>query len=257
MWKRVLWATAFNILFEYSMRGVNNLRAHRLLPLLIFGTYFTVFVLFETLIHRFALKDVHLMVAAFFLGTIYQCFVSGNSFIQPYFLGLNWSRLFFVTLVWWGALQTVMTFYIATRLSPRDPSQRPLPWRDWVTFFLLNGFMVFVFQAGGQIPQGSLLGKASMIVVLVIVARVFFAILPREKDLLSPTPFRKDAFMDVLAALTTAVFIFSGVFLTYGTFRAGGSVVNAPAVRLVFAWTILLAPAMLVYRLVTRRPIPV
>ena len=51
-WRTVLVATGFNLLFEYSMRGINTLLS--------------------------------------------------------------------VVVVWWGGLQSVMTFYVANRIAPRD-----------------------------------------------------------------------------------------------------------------------------------------
>ncbi|MDP2857616.1 MAG: hypothetical protein Q8P50_06500 [Bacillota bacterium] len=66
------------------------------------------------------------IVVPFFLGTIYQCYVSGDAFIKPNFFGINLGRLLFVTLVWWGAIQTGMPLYIANRLAPRRWDRKPL-----------------------------------------------------------------------------------------------------------------------------------
>jgi len=249
-------ATLFNVFFEYSMRGMNHLIAQPLLlPLLIY-TYFTYYTLLEDLILRYRLKDYQAMVISFFLGTIYQCYVSGDAFIKPNFFGINLGRLLFVTLVWWGAIQTVMTMYLANRLAPRRWDRKPLSQQAWITVLLLNAFAVIVFQNSG-IPKGTLLGKLTMIVILILTTRVFFSLLPPAEQRNRPPEFRPDVFIDVLSAFTVAVFILSSVALARDPVVLGSSRVNAPAVKAILLWTSIVAISMLVYRLVTRRPISV
>ncbi len=249
-------ATVFNILFEYSMRGVNHLVAQPLLlPLLIY-TYFTYYVLLDDLILRYRLKDYQAVVVSFFLGTIYQCYVSGDAFIKPNFLGINLGRLLFVTLVWWGVIQTIMTMYLANRLAPRRWDRKPLSLQAWITVLLLNAFAVIIFQNSG-IPKGTLLGKLTMIAILILTVRVFFRLLPPAEQGTRPPEFRPDVFIDVLVAFTVAVFILSSIVLAREPVVLGASRVNAPAVKAILLWTSIMSITILVYRLVTRRAISV
>lgn len=257
MWKIVLIATAFNLLFEYSMRGINNLQVQPVLPLVLFTTYFTLFTMLEDLIVRFRLKDYHLMAAAFSYGAVYQSLVSGAAFIPPLILGINWGGVLFVILVWWGALQNVMTFYIANRLAPRDWNRRRLSKIGWAAMILLNGLMVLLFQLSGVIPRGSPSGMVVMVLILIVSVAGFWRILPgREERSLTPE-FRKDKVMDYLSILTVVVFFVCAVFFTFDPVRHGASRVNWTSTRIVVGWSIILALIMLTYRLYSKRPISV
>lgn len=97
-WKTVLAATAFNLLFEYSMRGVNNLLTQPILPFILFTVHFSLYTMLGDLILRFRLRDYNLMVVVFFFSTAYQFLVSGSALLQPWVLGVNWANLFFCYL---------------------------------------------------------------------------------------------------------------------------------------------------------------
>lgn len=256
-WKTVLIATGFNLLFEYSMRGVNNLLVQRALPLILFTAYFTLYTMLEDLIVRFRLKDYHLMVTAFFFGTVYQFLVSGAAILPPMRLGVNWTSLLFVVIVWWGVLQSVITFYIANRLAPRDWNHRRLSKAGWATALFLNGLVVMLFQLSGAIPKATASQIAVMGVIVFISALIFRRILPGENERSSPMPFKRSIALDFLSALTAVLFFICAVFLTFDPIKANTSNVNATATTIVIRWTIILAFIVLVYRLYSKRPIPV
>ncbi|MEM3726573.1 MAG: hypothetical protein QXK98_06920, partial [Candidatus Bathyarchaeia archaeon] len=69
-WNIVLAATGFNLLFEYSMRGINDLNLRPLLPLFLFWVYFPYFALLEDSITKYRLKDYNIVIAGFFFGTV-------------------------------------------------------------------------------------------------------------------------------------------------------------------------------------------
>ncbi|MDP2857617.1 MAG: hypothetical protein Q8P50_06505 [Bacillota bacterium] len=99
-----------------------------------------------------------------------------------------------------------------------------------------------------------MLGKLTMIVILILATRVFFRLLPSPEERSTRPQFRPDVLIDVLSALTVAVFIFSAVLLARDPMLSGASQVNAPAVRAVLIWTSIVSITMLVSRLATRRP---
>lgn len=257
MWKIVLIATAFNLLFEYSMRGINNLRVQPFLPLVLFATYFTLFTMLEDLIVKYRLKDYHLVVAAFSYGIVYQCFVSGAAFIPPLIFGINLSGVLFVILVWWGAIQNVMTFYLANRLAPRDWNHQRLSKIGWATMLLLNGFMILIFQLFGGVPRGSLRGMVLMTLILAGGVIAFWKILPSKKERSLTPEFRYGKLMDYLSVLTVVIFVVCAVFLIFDPTKHGASRVNWTSTRIVVGWTIVLAVMMLSYRLHSGKPISV
>jgi hypothetical protein len=257
LWKTVLIATAFNLLFEYSMRGINHLRTQPFLPLVLFTTYFTLFAMIEDLIARYRLRDYHLIVIAFSYGILYQCLVSGAAFAPPLILGINWTSVLFVILVWWGALQNVMTFYLANRLTPRDWNRNGLSWKAWVVLLLLNGLMVLAFQRSGQIPQGTTLGIVIMFLILIGSIIWFWKILPSKEERSRITEFRKDRLMDCLSAVTIIIFFVCACFLTFDPVKYVASNVNQTSTRIVVNWSVILALTMTFYRMHSKNPISV
>ncbi|MFB0563776.1 MAG: hypothetical protein ACETWM_21475 [Candidatus Lokiarchaeia archaeon] len=256
-WKIVLFATGFNLLFEYSMRGINNLVVQPVLPLILFTAYFTYFTMLEDLIVRYRLKDYHLIVASFFFGTVYVCLVSGAAFSAPRVLGINWGSLLFINLVWWGALQAVMTLYIANRVVPRDWDHPLLSKTGWGVMLFLNGMVVLLFQLSGVIPQGTLTGIIVMSIILVITAVIFWRILPEKSQRPSYPDFERSRAMDYLSVATAFIFFVCAVFLIFDPTKLGASNVNLLSVQIVLVWTTILAIIMLVYRLYSKRAISV
>jgi len=257
MWKRVIVATAFNLLFEYSMRGINNLPSQPVLPLILFTTYFTLFGMIEDIIARYRLRDHHLIVMAFSFGIIYQCFVSGAAFSPPLFLGISWRSVFFVILVWWGGIQTVMTFYLANRIVPRDWFRQRLPKMTWVTLLSINLSMILLFQLSGRIPRGTVIGVTMMLLVLLVSVALLLKMLPRVQERQTAPEFKRTQVMDLLAGLSIIIFIICAVFLTFDPTQYVASNINRTATRIVVNWSILSALIMLGYRLHSKVPISV
>lgn len=253
--KTVLVATAFNILFEYSMRGVNNLAFQPVLPFVLFAVYFSLYAMLEDLIARYQLKDYNLMIAAFFFGTAYQFLVSGSALLQPSILGVNWINMIFVVVVWWGTLQSIITFYFANRVVPRDWNHR-LSKKGWAMALTVNCSMVLVFQLSSAIPKPNIQELMVMLAVMAVAAVFFKAALP-DNRFASPPVFQRSRFIDSLTALTIGTFLFCATLLTFDPVKAKTSNVNATATAVVTIWTIILALAVLAYRTCTKKPIPV
>lgn len=256
-WRTILIATWFNLLFEYSMRGINNLLVQPLLPIVLVTVYFTLFTMLEDLIVRFRLRDYHLMVAALFFGTAYQFLVSGTAILPPMMLGVNWGHLLFVVVIWWGILQSIMTFYIANRLAPRDWNHRKLSKVGWATALFFNGLMVLLFQLSRAIPRATISQIIIMGIIMTSSALVFRRTLPSENEHASPISFNQSVLLDILSALTMVIFFICAVFLTFDPIKAYTSNVNATSTAIVVRWTTILALIVLVYRFYSKRPISV
>lgn len=208
------------------------------------------------LISRFKLRDYHLMVLAFFFGTFYQFFASGAALLPPLFLGVNWQSILFVVIVWWGVTQSVMTFYIANRVAPRDWNWR-LPKSGWRVALALNALMMLVFQSSPAVPQANKQQGLVLIVIMAAAAILFKTLIPDAKKREIPTDFHPSRALDALSTTTIAVFLVCAAFLTFDPAVLTTSLVNVTATRIVISWTIILALAALAYRLFSRRSISV
>lgn len=251
----VIVATAFNLLFEYSLRGVNHLLERPVFPLFLIAAYASLFAMEEDLIRRYRLRDYHLVALAFTYGMVYQCLVSGTAFQHPTLFGIRWSHSLFVILIWWGGIQSVLTFYLANRIRPRNYDSSPMHRKGWLLALGTNGIVIGLFQASGKIPHGTPAGYATMLIVAAIAA-VTFALLARG---VAPPrqPFRRHLFIDLIVASTVVVFVICALIFTRDPTTIGTSDVNWLATRIIVVWTILAVAAALGYRLKTGRAIPV
>jgi len=156
--------------------------------------------------------------------------------------------------VWWGALQAVLTFYIANRVAQRDWNHPRFSKKGWALTLLLNGAVVVLFQLSGYVPKGTVAGMVSMVIVLIATLIIFWRILPKDERVY--VEFERSRLMDYLSVITVAVFVVS-MFLVFDPTRLVASNVNLTAVRIVTVWTAILAVIMLAYRLYSKKEIPV
>lgn len=178
-WWTIVIATAFNLLFEYSVRGFGHLLERPLLPLVLTPLYFAYFVLLEDLVVRWRLRDAHVLVAGVVVGTIIVPLASGACLLPPLTLGVNWGALFFIDLIWWGPLQFVMALYIANRLAPRDWHHARLGPIGWTGFALLFAAALTVIHTAKPVaPPETLQGWITIGILLALGALVFGRLLP-------------------------------------------------------------------------------
>lgn len=255
-WSIPFIATGVNLLFEYSMRGVNDLSVRPVLPLFLFLWYFPYFTLLNDLILRYRLRDYHLVVAAFFFGSAFALLAPFEASDPAGFLGVNWTSFLFVNLAWWGAVQGVMTLYIADRLAPRDWQRSPLPRGARAGFVLWLLLVILLFrQFTPGLPSWTATGAATMVVLAAASALLLWKLLPERSA--PPPSLGGDKVMDTLASGSIILCVFSAVFLTFDSIMLGVHPVNQTAVRVIVGWTLVAAPAMLARRLLSGRPIPV
>lgn len=257
-WNIVFAATGFNLLFEYSMRGINNLILRPALPLFLFAVYFPYFALLEDLITKYRLKDYNIVVAGFFFGTIFTFFVPATQFVEPQALGINWTALLFVNFFWWGMIQGVLTFYVATRMFPRDWNHKLLSRPQKIALLLILVFAGLLFRISiqnmPQAPQTSPQAYIAIAAISFVTAVIFKKTVPKQAIKAAQ---QKETVMDVLSALTIAVFTFCAVFLTQDPTQINVHSVNSTAVRIVTSWTIIATLIIVGYRLYKRHPIPI
>ncbi|MEM2910964.1 MAG: hypothetical protein QW146_00480 [Candidatus Bathyarchaeia archaeon] len=258
-WKIVFAAVGFNLLFEYSMRGINNLIVRPALPLFLFLVYFPYFAVLEDLIAKYRLKDYHLVIAGFFFGTAFTLFVPATQFVEPQILGINWAAFFFVNFFWWGMIQGVLTFYFATRFFPRDWNHKLLSRAQKIALLLTLILVGLLYRISiqlnvSQAPQINFGAYMAIFIMLIITALIFKKTLPKQ---MADVAQRKETIVDIISALTIAIFAFSAVFLTQDPTQINVHSVNATAVRIIIPCTLIVALIIISYRVYTHRPIPI
>jgi len=252
----VLVAVGFNLLFEYSLRGFNNVALIPALAFVLPLTYFSLFMMVEDLILRYRLQDRHLVLLAMGYATAYDWLTSGILVARPGDFAIDWGAFLFIGLVWWAALQAVLTFYLANRLTPRDWNRPRLTSGGWVAMILLNTAMVLLFQLNPNLPRASVPEALALLGIILAFFALCARFLPRPAMRVQIPVFRRSRVLDLLAASTVVVFFVSATFLSDTRF-VGTSLINASSLALIIPWTLFVAVVLLAYRLKTRTPIPV
>lgn len=254
-----LWCTFFNILFEYSMRGINNLARQPILFPLLFATYFTYFLALEDLIVRFKLGEEHLLAIAFFFGTFYITFATGIVFVNPNLMGINVVNLLFVNVVWWGLLQAILTFYFANRIARRHWNHPLMGKFGWTLFIVYQTLMLLLFQfANPNVPKGSTTGYFTITIVFVASFLVCLFLIKRQKrkSLSESTTFEPSLILDFLAFGSALLFFILAVFFTSDPLQSGAHQTNQSATNIVIFWSLVVAAVMTFYRFKKRSPFP-
>ena len=256
-WPLILAATGFNLLFEYSWRGADSIMQEPLLLLALFILYATLFTILEDLVVEFRLRDYHIVIAAFFYGTIYEFFGSGALFYQPGFLDINWMTLFFANLVLWGSLQGVFTFYLANRVAPRAPRSRLIAGREWSLLIFLNFVALWGVRSGGNLPAPDTYQWIALLAILVISAFILYRTIRKKEWRAAYIPFRKSMILDLVGIITVIIFVISALFLTNSQFTLYTAIYDITAWRIDFVWVLTVAIILLVYRVLKGESIPV
>jgi len=209
----------------------------------------------EDLIVKFRLKDFQLMILSFFYGTIYITWVSGVVFFPPLFLGVNWFYVFFVNIIWWGAIQAVLTFYLANLAFKRDWNHPQMSFFGWFICLLTNFIMIMLFQQSGIVPFGTPLGKLTIFSLLSVSFFLNLIFLRRNQN--NKIAFCKSPFLNYLCYFTVILFFFSAIFLIHDPVRLKTSNVNATSVKVIGWWSLILSLILLGHRLFTKKEISV
>jgi hypothetical protein len=231
------------------MRGITDLARHPLLLPVLAAAYLSYFTMVEDLIGRFKIRESHLMAVAFFAGTVSAFLVSGLAVTPPLLLGVNGVAVLFVTLIWWGPLQTLLALYLGGRILPRTGDRTPLTLPAWGFALAVQAAVILLFQASGLVPGISAVGAGMMVLLLLLcsAAAVKMPLPPRGFPVLAPAP---DPVQDILAGASVILFLACAIFLTGDPVRSGASTLNRTAVQVVVLWSLLVAAVMGLHRLV-------
>ena len=211
--------------------------------------------MFEDLILRYKMRDYQAMLVAFFLGTFYMAFASGYLFYHPLILGINYLALLFVNIVWWGGFQTVLTFYLVNRISPRDWNHSRLGKIGWTLCLFISGLLLVLFQLN-PLPRGTPEGFISMIIIVVVFGYFSYRSLKNnyEKE---PINFEPSKIIDFLMVSSILLCTFCAIFLIYDPTMSGASRINFLALRIIIIWTLVVGTILFIYRLISKKPIPI
>ena len=248
--KIILLATVFNLSFEYSMRGIGGFFHQVFYPLMLFGFYFTLYLMLEDLIVRFKLKNYQLVLTAFLYGIFPMAFATGALFNKPQFLGISWGALFYIGFFWWGVIQAIFTFYFANRIAPRDWNHARMGKIGWT---LAIGYNTVVFTLLKLLNRNLAPVQPVAYLVFVLIALFTFVFLWRDikkNENRRSWQFEPSKVMDFLGFGSFILFLF------LGTYFAGGQVldplstshINLTSVKIVHVWPVFSVGIFLIFR---------
>jgi len=249
--KIILLATFFNLTWEFSGRGLEGIFRPIFLPLLLFGFYFSLFNMLEDLIVRFKMKNYQLTLAAFLYGLFPLAFGSRDLFVKPQFLGINWLNLFYIGFLWWGILQTILAFYFANRLVPRDWQHPRLSKFGW---FLAIGYNLVVFLSFQFLkPHVSNPPLVSYFIfgLIFVFTTVFLWQDIKKNRKREPWSFKSSPLLDFLSFGSFTLFLSMGIFSTISQvlISVSSSYFNPITIKIGHTWTLFYSTVFLLYRL--------
>ena len=247
----IFYCALFNLLFEYSARGVFEFINRPSFILILFGIYFTYFAILEDLIVRFNLKNYQIFLVAFFYGLLPTAFLTGNLFNQNIYYGLvladvNFGTVIVIGILAWGVVQGMITLYLANRLIPRDWSHPRMGKIGWIVAILFQVFAMGVAHLNPVTPRGTVLGYLVLGVLLVISAGLFMRSLKTSRS--EPQVFQPSVVMDVLAFGSIILFLILGTFFVSGDVIITSQSLNELAVRIENYWVFFCGIVFFSYR---------
>ncbi|MBI4846526.1 MAG: hypothetical protein HY810_08705 [Candidatus Omnitrophica bacterium] len=219
------------------MRGLKGMTLHGIFFFFNFFLYFFYCSIVEDLIRRFKITNLQLILVAF-------CF------------GINIGSMLFINVVWWGSLQSVLTFYFANRFCKRDWSEKPMGPLGWI---LSVGYIVWlaVFMLfKSKIPLKGTAHGYFMSVIIFLVALIYL-IYSINKNKREPWDFKQSFLLDCLSFFSVCVFMFLGTFVAVRQVLVSGSLGSPLAIKLSAAWTLVVFMGMLLYYLKNKKQISI
>ena len=258
-----MFCTIFNLFFELSLRGINELLIRPMLFLVILIIYLTLFIMIEDLITRYNFEDKHVILFSSCYGTLYF-FISSNIYsINPWFFGVNLGMLLFVSIVWWAFYQILFPLYLSHRLFSRDWNHEYLSKAKWIIvigFHLLANFLIVISPA-------TVIGTPIGYITTVLIASIFAIFLIKSlknRNVKDSINFKEQLvseleqlkILDILGIISFIIMIFCAIFLIFDPIQAGSSRINATALTIMIAWTFIVMVIELLI-LILKRKIPV
>jgi hypothetical protein len=257
----ILACSLFNILFEYSARGITELARSPLLFLFMFGIYFSYFAMFEDLMARFRLNNFQIVLFGMIYGTLPEAFLTGNLFNRSIFwgftvAGVNVGSLILISLCAWGVLQGNITFYFANRFRERDWGHSKMGVFGWSAAILFQLIMIILAWRNPVTPRGTAAGYIFLIATEVTLLSVFVFTLRRHRHE-KTSAFVSLPTMDVLAFVSVGLFLVLGTFFSHGETIVTSRALNRGPVVVEMTWTIIVATVFFLYRILRKQEIRV
>ncbi len=247
----VFYCALFNLLFEYSARGITEFISRPQFVLALFGIYFSYFAMLEDLMVRFKLTNHEVLLAAFLYGLIPTTFLTGNLFNRHIYggiiiAGVNIGTILVVGILAWGVMQGIITLYLANRLAPRNWNHPRMGRVGWALAVGYQLVMMAIAQANPQRPPGTTSGYLSWGALATVTAVLLFSSVRSSRPQVQP--FQASRGMDVLAFGSVIVFLTLGTFFAFGPTVVTSQPLNLFAVTLENIWVLLCGVAFFVYR---------
>jgi hypothetical protein len=248
----ILYCTLFNLLFEYSARGINEFIHRPLFVLVLFGIYFTYFTILEDLILRFKLKNYQIFLVAFLYGLFPTAFLTGNLFNETVYFGILFSGINLGTLVMigifaWGFMQGIVTLYFANRLTPRDWNHPRMGKIGWILVILYQVFVMIAAHRNPVTPRGTLPGYLALGALIIISTILFIYSLRNQRQ--EVQPFQSSIIMDFLTFGSVILFLILGTLFISGETIITSQPLNKIAVTIENIWVFLCGIVFFLYRL--------
>jgi hypothetical protein len=249
--KLIFYCALFNLLFEYSARGVKQFIHRPLFMLALFGIYVTYFAMLEDLIVRFKLTNYQVFLAAFLYGLFPIAFLTGNLFNRNIYggiiiAGVNVGTVIVVGILAWGVVQGMVTLYLANRLSPRDWDHPRMGGTGWALAIGYQLVVMFVARFNPQTPRGDLTGYLVLGMLVVGTAILLFKSVRSSRP--PVRPFRPSSVMDFLAFGSVILFLLLGTLFAFGPTIVTSQPLNVLAVTLENIWVVFCGIVFFVYR---------
>ena len=247
----LFYCALFNLLFEYSARGIRDFVQRPLFMLALFGIYFTYFAMLEDLIVRYKLKNYQIFVTAFLYGLFPIAFLTGNLFNPRVYAGfmvagVNLGTVLVIGILAWGVVQGMVTLYLANRIWPRDWNHPKMGKSGWALALLYQAVVMVLASRNPVTPRGTPVGYLVFGVLVVVAALLLMRSLkiPGEIQMFQPS-----RVMDILAVGSVILFLFNGTFLASGPQIVTSQPLNLWAVTIENIWVFICGIVFFLYRL--------
>ncbi|MBU7037085.1 MAG: hypothetical protein HXS52_04080 [Theionarchaea archaeon] len=256
----ILYCALFNLLFEYSARGITQFFTRPLFILALFGIYLTYFAMLEDLMVRFRLRNYQIFLCGFLYGLFPIAFLTGNLFNPRVYSGImmagvNTGTLLIVGILAWGVVQGMVTLYLANRLESRNWNHPLMGKVGWVSVVAYQVAVMIYAHQNPVTPRGTATGYLSFIILVIVAALLFIRSLKIPRP--SPGPFQPTKIMDFLAFGSVAIFLILGTFFISGETVVTSQPLNLLAVTLENIWVIFCGMIFFIYRLLKKSDVVV
>ena len=258
--KLVFLCALFNLLFEYSARGIREFANRPLFVLALFGVYLTYFAMLEDLIVRFRLTNYQVFLAAFIYGLFPTAFLTGNLFNRKIYGGflvadVNIGTVVIIGVLAWGVVQGMITLYLANRLSARDWSHPRMGRVGWTVAVVYQVVMMAIAHTNPQKPPGTPLGYLFCALLATLASVLFVRTVQASRP--EVRSFQPSRVMDLLGFGSVCLFLVLGTFFARGPTVVTSQPLNLLAVTVENVWVFLCGIPYFVYRFWRRSDVTV